>query len=209
MFFVIYGYITEGKPTWLRQVELWGLPFYQAAMPPGSGPAKWYRAFLWRQLYRRGVRRCIMEETWWAEAAEFGLLPVETTALRLAVLPRFLTGLSGKTAALYADHVNQNVVRTAYLLARQARYVTVDVPRGGEELRRELRRRYGLSGAGGSAAETVDFTAAVPGAIAMVGGEMSCQVEGELIPEQAAALLWEQGRIKKEDVLVETPPRNA
>lgn len=209
MFFVIYGYITEGKPTRLRQVERWGLPFYQVVMPPGNGPAKWYRAFLWRRLYRRGVRRCIMEETWWAEAAEFDLLPVETMALRLAVLPRFLTGLSGKTAALCADHVNQDVVRAAFLLARQARYVTVDVPRGGEELRWELRRRYGLSGAGGSAAETVDFTATIPGAIAMTGGEMACQIEGKIIPEQAIALLWEQGRVKKEDLLIETPPRNA
>ena len=204
-----YGYIVEGKPGRLRQAERWGLPLYQAAMPPGNGPARWYRAFVWRRLYRRGIRRCIMGETWWAEAAEFGLLPVETVALRLALLPRFLTDLTGKTAALRADYVNQNVTQAAFLLARQARYVIVDVPRGGEELRRELRRRYGLSGAGGTVAQTVDFTAAVPGAIAMAGGEMACRIGGESVPEQAAALLWEQGRIKKEDVLVETPPRNA
>ena len=204
-----YGYIVEGKPAYLRRTNKWGLSLYQAVVPDGNGPARWYRAFVWRQLYRRGVRRCIMAEKWRTEAAKFGILPVETTALRLALLPRFLTELAGKAAALHADHVNQDVVQAAFLLARQARYVTVEVPRGGEALKDELRRRFGLSDGGGIIAETVDFTATVQGAIAMVGGQMECGVEGGPIPEQAAALLWEQGRIKKEDVQVNSPPRNA
>ena len=206
---MLYGYITEGKTIRLRQTERWGLPLYQAAMLTGNGLAKWYRAHTWRRLRRLGVRRCIMEEKWQAEAAEFGIWPVETTALRLEVLPRFLTGLTGKTVVLRAHSADNDAVRAACLLARKARYLTLEIPRGKEELALELRRRYGLSGAGGHAAETVDFTGTVPGAIAMVGGEMKCTIGGETVPEQAAVLLWELHRIKKEDLQVKSMPRNA
>lgn len=151
-----------------------------------------------------------MGETWWAEAAEFGLMPVETAPLRLAMLPCFLGGLTGKTACLRATWVSNAAAETAFLLARQARYVILEIPRGGEELARELRRRYGLSAMGGAhPAETVDFTGTVSGAISMTGGEMLCRIEGQPVPEQAAALLWESGRIKKEDIQVKSPPRNA
>lgn len=204
-----YGYIVEGKSIRLRQVTRWGLTLYRAAMPPGNGIYRWHRALMWRRLYRCGVRRCIMAPFWWAEAARFGVLPVEVISLRMELLPRFLPDLTGKTVVLRADSADRNVVCAAFLLARRARYVTLDVPRGGEALRRELWRRCGLSGAGGAAAETVDFTGEVPGAVSLAGGEAEYLLNGEPIPEQAAALLWQLRRVKKEDLLVKSPPRNA
>lgn len=67
--------------------------------------------------------------------------------------------LRRKTAVLRAEYVSPAVYRAAAVLAGRVRYLALEVERGGEELARQLRQRFGLcTGRVGEPAVTVSFS---------------------------------------------------
>ena len=82
-----------------------------------------------------------------------GLRPVSTLALRRSISADWVrSGLEGKKlsvsgsrVAVAAGVLTGEVVRTVTELCLRHRYVLLDLPYGGEELCRQLRREYGVS----------------------------------------------------------------
>ena len=129
--------------------------------------------------------------------------------------------LRRKTAVLRAEYVSPAVYRAAAVLAGRVRYLALEVERGGEELARQLRQRFGLcTGRVGEPAVTVSFSGMPQGEVICLGQD--CQrfqqiayalPEGLLEPwpasEQLLAVLFEAGEIKKEQIRVKTIAPNA
>ena len=175
-------------------------------------------------MERRGVRRCVMPPHWPA-AWRGGLQPVEEQNLRQAVLPRLLEGLcrerrlelGGATALLSAPFAGQGVWAAADLLARRSRYLILSVE-GGEELRRQLWRRYGVSPVtAGHPSLQVCFGQPVERVPALLLGP-DCQrrqtvtyglparlhraLEGREVTSQLVCALWESGAVPAEEIQV-------
>ena len=207
---MVFGYITEGKRAQWQEKELCGVLFYEVTLPVSHLFCRVHRRLLWKKLRRCGVRRCIMEQKWEAEAAQYGISPVEAAPLRRTLLPRLLPELTGQTVALRAQCADGDVVQAAELLARRARYVSLDVPRGGDILARQLRNKYGLSTLSGvPAAVTVDFTDTCRGALSLgEGGTMLCRAGGQILPEKVVAALFYAGTVKKEEIEIYSIPFN-
>ncbi len=82
-----------------------------------------------------------------------GLRPVSTLSLRRALaadwvrwaLPEKGQGVAGARVAVCAGQLTGEAVRTVTELSLRHRYVLLDLPYGGEELCRQLRREYGVS----------------------------------------------------------------
>ena len=206
-----YGMIGEGKKAAWGERKLRGVVFYEVTLPVSGWFAGRRRRRLWFRLMQSGVRKCIMPEKWHREAAAYGITPLDTVLLRRALLPRLLPPLEGKTVALRAVYADAAVVEVAHLLARTARYVTLDIDCGGETLGRQLWRDYGIGGSPGHpAALTVDFTDTVPGALSLGrAGELWCRIDGQILPETVAAALFLAGAVKKEDIEINSVPFNA
>lgn len=108
-----------------------------------------------RRLRRAGVTRVVLPErfAWGAQLERQGLRPVSTLSLRRRLaadwVRRALTeaGVSpaGARIAVSAAQMTGELVRTVTELSLRHRYVLLDVPYGGEELCRRLRREYGIS----------------------------------------------------------------
>ena len=219
----MYGYVTLGRPAAVAQRRIEGVWFMAAVLPESGILLRLRRRFIWQKLRRRGVRRCVMPETLKAEAARWGILPVEVHRLRQALLPQLLDrqgDLRRKTAALQAAHVTAAVAEAAVLLARRARYLSLEIGSGREVLERILWERFGLTVCGvGQAAVTVSFGGAPSGNTICLGED--CRryqrltyrlTEGEPeneVPEQLLAVLFEAGEIKKEQIRVKTIEPNA
>ena len=88
----MYGYVTLGTPAAVVQRQIKGVWFTAAVLPESGLLLRLRRRFIWRKLCRRGVRRCVMPEALEAEAARWGILPVEVCRLRQALLPQLQIG---------------------------------------------------------------------------------------------------------------------
>lgn len=108
-----------------------------------------------KRLRRAGVTRVVLPEgfLWGSQLAKYGVRPVSTLALRRRLAPDWVRralaeqGLSpgGARVAVSAAQLTGELVRTVTELSLRHRYVLLDVPYGGEELCRRLRREYGIS----------------------------------------------------------------
>lgn len=108
-----------------------------------------------RRLRRAGVTRVVLPEgfAWAAQVEKYGLRPVSTLALRRRLASDWVrqgleeAGVSsgGARVAVSAAQMTGELVRTVTELCLRHRYVLLDVPYGGEELCRRLRREYGVS----------------------------------------------------------------
>lgn len=108
-----------------------------------------------KQLRKLGVTQAVLPEPfpYREELAKLGIRPVSTLPLRRALAADWaravLTsrGLSPGSArvAVAGEQLTGELVRTVTELALGCRYVLLDLPYGGEELCRQLRREYGVS----------------------------------------------------------------
>ena len=108
-----------------------------------------------KRLRKAGVTRLVVPEAFaYGEQLEkVGVAPVSTLPLRRALaadLARAVMAgrnLSGGSArlAVAGDQLSGELVRTVTELSLRNRYVLLDLPYGGEELCRQLRREYGVT----------------------------------------------------------------
>nr|WP_325212829.1 hypothetical protein [uncultured Oscillibacter sp.] len=108
-----------------------------------------------KRLRKRGVTQVVLPEDFpfREELAKCGLRPVSTLALRRSVAADWVRAglaakdqpVAGARVAVAAAALTGEVVRTVTELCLRHRYVLLDLPYGGEELCRQLRREYGVS----------------------------------------------------------------
>lgn len=108
-----------------------------------------------KRLRKRAVTQVVLPEEFpFPELlSKCGLRPFSTLALRRALAADWVrTGLAekggpvaGAKVAVTAAALTGEVVRTVTELCLRHRYVLLDLPYGGEELCRQLRREYGVS----------------------------------------------------------------
>ena len=108
-----------------------------------------------KKLRKRGVTQVVLPEEFPFRdvLAKCGLRPVSTLALRRALAADWVRwGLTEKSqpvagarVAVSAAALTGEAVRTVTELCLRHRYVLLDLPYGGEELCRQLRREYGVS----------------------------------------------------------------
>ena len=129
----MYGYVTWGRRPALTAENIGGVWFAAAALPETGPLAAYRRRLVWRELCHRGVSRCVLPEALEAEAARWGLLPVEVSPLRLAMLHQLLDtcgDLRRGTAVLRAECATPAVYRAAVVLAGRARYLSLELDNG-------------------------------------------------------------------------------
>ena len=108
-----------------------------------------------KRLRKLGVTQAVLPEgfSYGQELARCGLRPVSTLPLRRILAADWVRwvleekGQSpvGARVAVCAAQLTGEVVRTVTELSLRHRYVLLDLPYGGEELCRQLRREYGVS----------------------------------------------------------------
>lgn len=107
-----------------------------------------------KKLQKLGITRAVFPGNFPYEAVftKHGISPVEVMPLYRNLAGEWLRaeiaakGLSGTaTAAVSGDRLTGELVRAVTELCLRYRYVLLDVPDGGEELARQLRREYGVS----------------------------------------------------------------
>jgi len=108
-----------------------------------------------RKLRGQGVTRVILPEDFlWKELLErAGVRPVSTLPLRRLLAADWAAAELGERGipagsarvAVAADRLTGEAVRTVTELVLRYRHVLLDIPRGGEELSRQLRREYGAA----------------------------------------------------------------
>ena len=108
-----------------------------------------------KKLRKRGVAQVVLPEgfPFREQLSRCGLRPVSTLALRRAPAADWVReGLAAKglpvagaQVAVTAAALTGEAVRTVTELCLRHRYVLLDLPYGGEELCRQLRREYGVS----------------------------------------------------------------
>ena len=108
-----------------------------------------------KKLRKRGVTQVVLPEDFpcWEQLEKLGLRAVSTLALRRAIAADWVReGLAAKSqpvagarVAVSAASLTGEAVRTVTELCLRHRYVLLDLPYGGEELCRQLRREYGVS----------------------------------------------------------------
>ena len=157
----MYGYVEEGQRGTMECRQIVGMWFCCLTLPVGGAFGGLRRSRWWRKLQKAGVRRAVVPASLMAEAAQWGILPVEVYPLRRCLRGQLLDccpSLQGKAVRLAAPYVTAAVGEAAAILAQRGRYVDLQVGQGGEELALHLQRRYGLAvGAVGTVALTVDF----------------------------------------------------
>ena len=108
-----------------------------------------------KQLRKLGVTQAVLPEKfpYREELAKLGVRPVSTLPLRRALAADWVRWAleekgqspAGARVAVCAAQLTGEVVRTVTELCLRHRYVLLDLPYGGEELCRQLRREYGVS----------------------------------------------------------------
>ena len=108
-----------------------------------------------KRLRKQGVTRVVLPEefAYGPQLEKWDLHPVSTLGLRRAIAADWVrwflaeqgTPAAGARVAVSAEQLTGEVVRTVTELSLRHRYVLLDLPYGGEELCRELRREYGVS----------------------------------------------------------------
>lgn len=133
------------------------MSFLCVQIPRGPWTPEWMlrRRIRWAaaKLHRLGIKQVVLPEDFpWLDLLEKkGLRTVETTGLRRRLAVEWTRaalearGMPGTQVAVSAQKMTPEVVRTVTELALRHRYVLADLPRGGEELCRRLRREYGVS----------------------------------------------------------------
>ena len=224
------GHILYGSPalwTRLERERVLGLPLLRA-LAPGGGAGAVRRAA--RALRRRGIRRALAPPGFpdWAALEAQGVRPVETGELCRALAPAIaLAGLEGLgiprwegVVALRGERATRALRQAALALCPQVKGVVVDVPAGGEALRRELRREHGLpaledgpgrrahlalhfSPAAGRGEPVADLAGADPALEGFSFALEGAELPGGLAPLPLLSALWESGRLGLERVAVE------
>lgn len=145
------------RPVTVQERSILHVRFWQAELLRGSRtPAAVLRrrvAAAEKKLRKAGVTRLVLPEGLEGHTPLSGLRPVSTAALRQMLaadwVQRSLTqkGIraAGARVAVSADQLSGEVVRTVTELTLRHRYVLLELPHGGEELCRRLRREYGVS----------------------------------------------------------------
>ncbi len=108
-----------------------------------------------KRLHRAGAVRAVMPEAfaYQEQTDRCGVRPVSTLSLRRALAADWVRAVmeerglsSGSTkVAVTADQLTGELVRAVTELSLRNRYVLLDLPYGGEDLCRQLRREYGVS----------------------------------------------------------------
>ena len=141
----------------LREQVILHMRFLSAEICRSSHPAVQRRRVLaaGKRLRKHGVIHVVLPEnfTCYEQLEKCGLRPVSTLSLRRAAASDWVqAGLrergcpaAGARVAVSAAGLTGEVVRTVTELMLRHRYVLLDLPYGGEELCRQLRREYGVS----------------------------------------------------------------
>ena len=141
----------------LEESSVLRMRFLEASMAVSTHPSVMRRRILWagKRLRKAGVVQVVPPADFaHGELLEkSGLRPVSTLALRRSISADWVrSGLEGKKlsvsgsrVAVAAGVLTGEVVRTVTELCLRHRYVLLDLPYGGEELCRQLRREYGVS----------------------------------------------------------------
>lgn len=241
------GYISYGdglKRPVLERLQLQGCPFVGLRLPSGRRPegalARRRAAAAARALRSMGVRQAVfpMEFPYGSLFLRQGVTPVDPVPLRRALaaglVQRELSrmGLDGAhgVIAVSGERMERPLMDTVRTLAIRYRYVILDVPSGGEEFARTLRREYGISLLLQPAAEQMERADALllfslrgdlrgenPVCYALYpGGEKGWEAVSYGLPaalreqsgsdccrEQLLAALWAAGVLSPEDILAE------
>ena len=145
------------RPVVLREVSVLHVRFLRAGIlrgdrTPEAAVRRRVKA-AGKKLLRQGTGRVVLPAGLPADALPEGLCPAGTLPLRRAIAADWcgqLLRLRGKNPAgarvlVTANALSGEVVRTVTELALRHRYLLLEVPCGGEELCRRLRREYGVS----------------------------------------------------------------
>lgn len=220
----MYGYVEEGQTGGMERRQILGMWFCTLTLPVRGAFLSSRRRKWWRKLQKAGVRCAVLPAHLAAEGLQWGIAPVEVYPLRRCLLPQLLDccpSLQGKVVRLAAPYVTAAVGEAAEILAQRARYVDLQVERGGAALAAYLQRQYGLAvGAVGAVALTVDFGSGSMGKSIHLGEDCAKHEEvvycvenlareGIAAEEQLLSALWEGGYIKKEEIQVKTILFNA
>jgi len=220
----VYGYVVEGREGCIERRQILGMWFCCLTLPIGGSFLGLRRRSWWRKLQKQGVRRAVLPAHLVAEGLQWGIAAVEVYSLRRAVLPQLLDcvpSLAGKAVRLTAPCVTVAVGEAAEVLAQRARYVDLQVERGGEALAAYLQRRYGLAvGAIGTVALTVDFGSGSIGRCIALGEDCAARQQvvyhveklasvGIEAQEQLLSALFGAGYLEKEDIRVKSILFNA
>ena len=220
----MYGYVMEGQAGSMDCRQILGMWFWRLTLPAGGAFLSLRRRRWWHRLQKAGVRRAVLPDHLTAEGMRWGIEPVEVYTLRRAMLPHILDrcpALTGKTVRLAAPYVTAAVGAAAEVLAQRARYVDLQVGRGGEALAAHLQRRYGLAvGAVGTVALTVDFGSGSIGRCIALGEDCAARQQvvyhaeklvaaGIEVQEQPLSALFGAGYLEKEEIQVKSILLNA
>ena len=220
----MYGYVQEGREGSVEMRQILGMWFCALTLPVGGSFLGLRRRSWWRKLQSAGVRCAVLPAHLVAEGLQWGIAAVEVYSLRRAVLGQILDccpPLTGKTVRLTAPCVTVAVGEAAEVLAQRARYVDLQVERGGEALAAYLQRRYGLAvGAIGTVALTVDFGSSAMGRYIHLGEDCAARQQvvyhveklagiGVEVQEQLLSVLFGAGYLEKEEIQVKTIRFNA
>ena len=157
------GYLTWAEPQkgrWSVRLEerlLLRMRFLQAEIVTSPHTAILRRRCVAaeKKLRKRGVTQVVLPEAFpfREQLTKCGLRPVSTLALRRAIAADWVRAdlaakgqpVAGARVAVAAASLTGEAVRTVTELCLRHRYVLLDLPYGGEELCRQLRREYGVS----------------------------------------------------------------
>lgn len=105
-------------------------------------------------LYRAGVRQAVLPANFpcGEQLETCGIHPVSTLPLRRSLAAELVraslepgTGLGGARLAVVGEYLTGELVRAVTELSLRSRYILLDLPCGGEDLCRQLRREYGVA----------------------------------------------------------------
>ena len=220
----MYGYVMEGQAGSMDCRQILGMWFCCLTLPIGGSFLGLRRRRWWRKLQKQGVRRAVLPAHLAAEGLQWGIAAVEVYSLRRALLPQLLDcvpSLAGKAVRLTAPCVTVAVGEAAEVLAQRARYVDLQVGRGGEALALHLQREFGLAvGAVGTVVLTVDFGSGSLGRCIALGEDCAARQQvvyhaeklasvGVEPQEQLLSALFGAGYLEKEEIQVKTILFNA
>lgn len=145
------------KSVSLREETILQMRCLQAEILRGPRtPERVLRRRVWaalKKLNKLGVHRVVLPEGFSPDTLPEGMEIESTLALRQALAADWVRreleekGMrtAGARVAVTASRLTGEVIRTVTELTLRHRYVLLDVPHGGEELCRRLRREYGVS----------------------------------------------------------------
>ena len=141
----------------LEEANILRMRFLRAEIAESAHPAVCRRRVLaaGKRLRKRGAAQVVLPEgfPYLKQLEDCGLRPAGTLALRRAIAADWVRWslsergepVAGARVAVAAATLTGEVVRTVTELCLRHRYVLLDLPYGGEELCRQLRREYGVS----------------------------------------------------------------